>query len=321
MFGPSKKERREEFLRRLMLPEEEIRILSDFFFIDCIEKEPEKFLDNLEPFIPQLGNVSESLNKLRKCALLLQSFPHKKTKRFINKKLGVLVVDLYRELDWPLRPGMETTHYEYGTRPEGLEIIRQVLQDANNHGHNIYATTYQQPGANGQVIDTLSRVVTEFVNQRGIVVKPMLDKDNVSFDAFYKTDLHQRLQSDGIGVLLILGQNRDICVKETINGALSLGYKVITSEQLMFSLKRERIKSLESIKGRLDFRYKYQLWQKLRSNPNIDERFRRVILRVKPWKPSLRKSSLKFFRKNKDILYFDSYEDVIKFLENYPVID
>ena len=272
-----------------------------------------------------MGNVPESLNKLRKCALLLQSLPHKKIKRFINKKLGVLVVDLYGELDRPIGPiGTEFTHYEYGTRIEGLRIIYGVLQIANNNGHKIYATTsIQEQRGNRPVIAQLSKVVKRFVNGKDIVVKPMLNEYDISFNSFYKTRLHQKLQSDGIGVLLILGQNRDICVKETIKGALSLGYKVITSEQLMFSLKgeNERIGFVESIKRRLkSIRDRYRFRKELRLNHSIDKRSRKIILRRKPWKPSLRENSLKFFKKNKNILYFDSYKDIIKFIENYPII-
>ncbi|NBI29702.1 cysteine hydrolase family protein [Chengkuizengella marina] len=58
-------------------------------------------------------------------------------------------------------------------------------------------------------------------------------------DSFYKTDLHEKLQEQGIESLIIVGMQTDFCVDTTCRRAFSLGYnnKLIADGHSTFDTK------------------------------------------------------------------------------------
>lgn len=139
--------------------------------------------------------------------------------------ITLLAIDLHKSIY-----SSNMGHYEYGTVSEGFERIRQVLDAATELGYSIYATVYGD--------NTLDSRVASYAKQ--IIKKP-------EHSAFKETQLGKLLKVENSKELLVFGFNRDACVIETVKDAVRSGYKVITSEELMFAIEfySGRFKSLD----------------------------------------------------------------------------
>ncbi|MBU0579935.1 MAG: isochorismatase family protein [Candidatus Margulisbacteria bacterium] len=72
--------------------------------------------------------------------------------------------------------------------------------------------------------------------------KENLDKDQyyylykTSISTFQSSMLHEHLQEQGITDLILIGANRDVCVKSTAEDALKLGYNITTAPDLLIEV-------------------------------------------------------------------------------------
>lgn len=58
-------------------------------------------------------------------------------------------------------------------------------------------------------------------------VPPATVIDKHVYGPWLETDLHARLQKDGIDTLIMTGGETDVCIMATISGAIDLGYRII----------------------------------------------------------------------------------------------
>jgi len=69
-----------------------------------------------------------------------------------------------------------------------------------------------------------------------------------SYNGFFRTPLHERLQERGITTLIVVGVVTNICVRSTVHDAFFLGYDVIVPEQgVAATSEREQASSLYDI--------------------------------------------------------------------------
>ncbi len=109
--------------------------------------------------------------------------------------------------------------YDGGFEEEGLDKIEALLSYAFTEEIPIYITEYLG-------FPTCERIKKYTPNSRII--------SKISWDAFKKTSLHQKLDEDDINEIVVLGFNLDACVFETVKTAKKMGYNVLTSPELMF---------------------------------------------------------------------------------------
>ena len=69
-----------------------------------------------------------------------------------------------------------------------------------------------------------------------------------SYNGFFRTPLHERLQERSITTLIVVGVVTNICVRSTVHDAFFLGYDVIVPEQCVAATsEREQASSLYDI--------------------------------------------------------------------------
>lgn len=127
--------------------------------------------------------------------------------------------------------------YPHGTLHAGLDTIHDVVRMAHLLRKNIY----------GVVSDDGYSPADELLDKS---LHPYISKDNLfmkkGYNAFDSKNLVKRLEEDDTSRLMVVGFDRDVCIPDTIKGAIDNGIEVITSEVLMLTCDRgDRDKALE----------------------------------------------------------------------------
>ena len=146
-------------------------------------------------------------------------------------KTAILIIDVYQSIE----DGV-LGHYEYGDLRLGIDRIEEVLKTGEEFQCPIYAATYKhQP---------LSRRLMRYVKPGNVFNKK-------EYNAFEQSSLDERLRHDRTDTIIVMGFNRDRCVKQTIQGAVERGYNIIACEELMFEIECDDIreKTLEYFKN------------------------------------------------------------------------
>lgn len=208
-----------------------------------------------------------------------QQYTEHHPKRFKKRKLpelmglGILVIDLYESFD--IDYSTEYNHYEYGTKREGMNRLEELLKAAKKHAIPIFAMTSEHPGS--KVIPALSKIIHHNTPSSHILCKHLNPyTHNVELNSFESHELKKQLKHNKINTLIVAGHDRDRCVLASIKGALQNGFKVITSEQLMFTLTPHK----KILKRRI--------------------------------------KTIRYIKRNKNIIYMHEYTDIIKFIERKP---
>ena len=114
-----------------------------------------------------------------------------------------------------------------GKANENNELIVFCMDDhKENDEHFLLWTPHNVSGTWGaQLFGALNEWYIDHKEQRNVI---FLKKSE--YDAFYKTDLAQILNDEGIGEVRVAGVCTDICVFNTVYGAYKCGLKTIISK-------------------------------------------------------------------------------------------
>ena len=88
-------------------------------------------------------------------------------------------------------------------------------------------------------IEELGEDMLKLVPPLARFVPPASVIDKHIYSPWLETDLHKRLQMQGINTLIISGGETDVCVLATVLGAIDLGYRVILAKDALCSSSDE----------------------------------------------------------------------------------
>jgi hypothetical protein len=135
----------------------------------------------------------------------------------LKGKLGIVIVDMQDEL-------LLNFTYRHGhPYRDGVQRVEQVVRLANSLGTPIIFLEYEKE-VWGETIPELKNAA----GGKGIII----EKPNCY--GFDSPELKGKIRTKRIDTVLIAGFNRIACVLRTIEGAVELGLKVMTSDQLLF---------------------------------------------------------------------------------------
>ncbi|MCH6574380.1 MAG: isochorismatase family protein [Bacteroidetes bacterium] len=114
---------------------------------------------------------------------------------------------------------------EYRLQELGIARVKKLLEFGSRHNLPICGTQAKEDD-----IDYYHLLAKEFAKHVG--EGRMINKPHD--DSFKDTELHEKLQRDGVTDLVVAGYNLQVCVIKTVRSAVELGYRVITSPEYMF---------------------------------------------------------------------------------------
>ena len=157
------------------------------------------------------------------------------TSRF--KDCALLLIDL--QTQWTV-PCMN------GDFPELKDNLQKLVKFARNHGMlvvHIFADYNEQDSRWFDTNDERQNTLKLDVNKPDFdMVKPMKNERTFyksTFDAFYKTTLHEYLESKGIKTVYGAGVATSVCVLNSMHGAYIRGYKTYIVKDCCADSKRE----------------------------------------------------------------------------------
>ncbi len=130
-----------------------------------------------------------------------------------SKNLAVLLIDMQ---DYFLK---EVSEEE---KKSEIPYQLEVLNYCKNNNIPVFVLEYLQCGET-------TRILKEKVDS--LPVKEYVTKGYN--DGFLKTDLEAKLRSYGIESMLLMGVNASGCVRDTAEGAIRAGFKIMTSKDLI----------------------------------------------------------------------------------------
>ncbi|MDP2907601.1 MAG: isochorismatase family protein [Nanoarchaeota archaeon] len=130
-----------------------------------------------------------------------------------SKNLAVLLIDMQ---DYFLK---EVSEEE---KKSEIPYQLEVLNYCKDNNIPVFVLEYLQCGET-------TRILKEKVDS--LPVKEYVTKGYN--DSFLKTDLEAKLKSYGIESMLLMGVNASGCVKDTAEGAIRAGFKIMTSKDLI----------------------------------------------------------------------------------------
>ncbi len=130
-----------------------------------------------------------------------------------SKKLAVLLIDMQ---DFFLK---EVSEEE---KKSEIPYQLEVLDYCKDNNIPVFVLEYLECGET-------TRILKEKVDS--LPVKEYVTKSRN--DGFFKTNLETKLRSYGIESILLIGVNASGCVKETAEGAIRAGFKIMTSKDLI----------------------------------------------------------------------------------------
>lgn len=136
-------------------------------------------------------------------------------------------------------------YYPHGSLRAGLDAIVDTTRLAHQYGIPCYTVWYDENYADRCELPAHS-------------LRPYLPEGNwyrkITFDAFQSPEFRDRLTRDNCEHLMVIGYDRDWCVTGTIEGAVSHGIQVVTSEYCMLTRDTgDRDASLEVFRSTTTF--------------------------------------------------------------------
>ena len=123
-------------------------------------------------------------------------------------------------------PYPKTLQYPHGTLRAGVDTIHDVVRMAYLLQKNVYGVAMDNGYTPAK--EMLDKSLHPYIPDERIFLKG-------GYDAFESKSLVRCLEKDGVSRLMIVGFDRDICVLETIKGAVNRQIEVITGEVLMLT--------------------------------------------------------------------------------------
>ena len=88
-------------------------------------------------------------------------------------------------------------------------------------------------------LERLGPEMVELVPELAPFVPPAEIVDKRVYSPWVETDLHERLQSQGVDTLVVTGGETDVCVLGTVLGAVDRGYRVVVATDALCSSSDE----------------------------------------------------------------------------------
>lgn len=171
-----------------------------------------------------------------------ETFVTKLTQAFNRKSLAHLAIDLQDLYCDPLHRYNTSKGRHYAARAQragraadAVGSFVKEYREAMPHiwvTHNCASIYGHSPGFAKFHLDMLARETLHHslpVNDND----PLICKQG--FSAFFNTNLHRKLQKDGIDTLLLSGAFADVCIYDTASDAKSHGYDVYVMRNLVVS--------------------------------------------------------------------------------------
>ena len=122
-------------------------------------------------------------------------------------------------------------------QPERTIFTRFVPAQKAGQGHGMWRKYYERWAS--MTIEELGEDMLKLVPPLARFVPPASVIDKHIYSPWLETDLHNRLQMQGINTLIISGGETDVCVLATVLGAIDLGYRVILAKDALCSSSDE----------------------------------------------------------------------------------
>ena len=99
-------------------------------------------------------------------------------------------------------------------------------------------------------IERLGREMINLIPQLARFCPPATIFDKHVYSPWFEGRLHEKLQKRGIDSLVVSGGETDVCVLDTVLGAVNLGYRVIVAVDALCSSSDETHDSMLELFGR-----------------------------------------------------------------------
>jgi nicotinamidase-related amidase len=122
-------------------------------------------------------------------------------------------------------------------QPEKTIFTRFIPAHKPGEGHGMWKKYYERWAS--MTVEKLGESMLELVPSLARFTPPAIVIDKHVYAPWMETDLHQRLQKQGINTLIISGGETDVCVLATVLGAVDLGYRVVLAKDALCSSSDE----------------------------------------------------------------------------------
>jgi nicotinamidase-related amidase len=118
-------------------------------------------------------------------------------------------------------------------QPEKTIFTRFIPARRTGQGPGMWKKYYERWAS--MTVEKLGGDMLELVPTLARFTPPASIIDKQVYAPWRETDLHQRLQKQGVDTLIISGGETDVCVLATVLGAVDLGYRVVVAKDALCS--------------------------------------------------------------------------------------
>jgi nicotinamidase-related amidase len=122
-------------------------------------------------------------------------------------------------------------------QPEKTIFTRFIPAQRTGQGQGMWKKYYECWAS--MTVEMLGADMLELVPALARFTPPASVIDKHVYAPWLETDLHQRLQKQGVDTLIISGGETDVCVLATVLGAVDLGYRVVLAKDALCSSSDE----------------------------------------------------------------------------------
>lgn len=118
-------------------------------------------------------------------------------------------------------------------QPEKTIFTRFIPARRVGQGQGMWKQYYERWAS--MTVEKMGADMLELVPALARFTPPASVIDKRVYSPWLETDLHQRLQRQGVDTLIISGGETDVCVLTTVLGAVDLGYRVVLAKDALCS--------------------------------------------------------------------------------------
>ncbi|MGE3979564.1 MAG: cysteine hydrolase family protein [Nitrospira sp.] len=123
------------------------------------------------------------------------------------------------------------------SRPDKTIFTRFIPAQKPGEGQGMWKRYYEHWAS--MTVEILGADMLELVPALARFSPPATLVDKHVYSPWLETDLHQRLQQQGVTTLIISGGETDVCILATVLGAVDLGYRVVLAKDALCSSSDE----------------------------------------------------------------------------------
>ncbi len=123
------------------------------------------------------------------------------------------------------------------SRPDKTIFTRFIPAQKPGEGQGMWKRYYEHWAS--MTVEILGADILELVPALARFSPPATRVDKHVYSPWLETDLHQRLQQQGVTTLIISGGETDVCILATVLGAVDLGYRVVLAKDALCSSSDE----------------------------------------------------------------------------------